>query len=399
MNKDEGSPTPNSARRLRLAIPGVVVMVVLLCAACGAVTSSHTPTSTEHAIPAPVRTRLNRLVTQYAATNHDPGILVEVWSPMGHYLEEVGVSDLVTGAAISANMQYEIGSQTKTFVSLLILQLVAESKVGLGDHISKWIPGVPNGDQITIRELLKNTSGLGDVLSAPAIEKKWEAGKVCTPDELLAAGATLPPEAAPGTKWIYSNYGYDLLGRVVELATHQSFATVVQQRIVRPLGLHRTYFPTSETSGSGLTAPFTHGYGFIAPTAAPTASDDISTYSLSCGWAAGAIVSTLSDMRAWAKAFATGALLKPAVWKEAQLDLVPIPGAPFSLQWGLGFAELPGRFLGWGGDTLGFSTATMYSAQHQTTIGIVVNKQNNSPSNIPFFHNLAMAMFPSPGES
>ncbi|UUU44148.1 serine hydrolase [Streptomyces sp. NBC_00162] len=75
----------------------------------------------------------------------------------------------------------------------------------------------------------------------------------------------VPPVAAPGAKWSYSNYGYNLLGRVVKLAGGQDLSTAVQQRITRPLGLHRTLLPTS---GNGLTTPFTHGYGLgdVCPT-------------------------------------------------------------------------------------------------------------------------------------
>ena len=89
-------------------------------------------------------------------------------------------------------------------------------------------------------------------------------------DELLTAEAKFPPVAAPGAKWSYSNYGYNLLGRVVELVTGQDLSTVLQQRIAQPLGLHRTFLPTS---GNGLSAPFTHGYGTgdVGPTQAPPA--------------------------------------------------------------------------------------------------------------------------------
>jgi D-alanyl-D-alanine carboxypeptidase len=327
-------------------------------------------------------------VTQYQAANHDPGMLVDIWSPMGHYLKASGVADLATGEPITTNMQYQIGSETKTFTAELILQLVGKGKVGLGDHISKWIAGVPNGNEITIRELLNHTSGLGDVLAAPTIAAKWDTGGVCTPHELLATGATLPPVAPPGQGWHYSNYGYDLLGRVIELATHQQLATVVQKRIVGPLGLRRTLFPTS---GNGLSAPFTHGYGEIAPTAAPTVANDTSSFSASCGWAAGAMVSTLSDMRIWSKALATGALLEPAVQKEAISNPVSVDPS-LHAYFGLGFVELPGGFRGWAGDTLGYSSTAMYSPQHQTAIITLVNKQSNDPSNLRFSYNIARVL-------
>src|SRR5262249_17759271 len=152
----------------------------------------------------------------------------------------------------TTDMQYKLASQTKPFTATLILQLVGEGKVHLGDHISKWIKGVPNGDKITIRQLLNMTSGLNaGLLATEAGQKKLATG--CTEKEVLAAGASQPPVAPPGTKWFYSNYGIDLLGRVVELTTGQRVSTAIQRRIARPLGLRRTLLPTK---GNGLSAPF-----------------------------------------------------------------------------------------------------------------------------------------------
>ena len=162
-------------------------------------------------------------------------------------------------------MQFKIASQTKTFTANLILQLVGEGKISLSDHISKWVAGVPNGHRITIRELLNHTSGLADGFSLPAIQSHLATG--CTVRYLLKTEAKAPLVAAPGTKWSYSNYGYNLLGRVVELATGQNLSTAIRKRIAVPLGLHRTYLPTS---GNGLRPPFTQATG-LARSAHPGA--------------------------------------------------------------------------------------------------------------------------------
>ena len=236
--------------------------------------------------------------------------------PEGNFVSATGVADLTTGTPLKTDMQFKIASQTKAFTADLILQLVGEGKVSLDDHISKWVAGVPNGDQITIRELLNMTSGLSTgFLVVEANVNKLATG--CTEADVLAAGASKPPVAPPGTKWSYSNYGYDLLGRVVELTTGQNISTAIQQRIAKPLGLHRTLLPTS---GNGLSVPFTHGYGTggVLSTQAPgVASDDATALHQSCVGASGGMVSTLSDLRVWSRALGTGALLKPAVWKEA----------------------------------------------------------------------------------
>jgi D-alanyl-D-alanine carboxypeptidase len=212
---------------------------------------------------------------------------------------------------------------------------------------------------------------------------------------LLATQAKEPPVAKPGTKFSYSNYGYNLLGRVVELVTHQDLSTAIQRRIARPLGLRRTLLPTA---GNGLTAPFTHGYGTgeIGPTQAPTAADDATALPGSCLWAHGAMVSTLRDLHVFFRAFAIGALFKPAVWSEAKNDPVQFVfegdySGPGRWAYGLGFDE-SGGFIGRTGSFEGYESVTYYSPARRTTIEVVSTKQPNAITPPPMFQALAMAV-------
>ena len=176
-----------------------------------------------------------------------PGVLVGIWSPKGTFVRADGVANLTTGEPLRTDMQFKIASQTKAFTADLILQLIGEGKVSFDDHISKWDPGVPNGNEVTIRELLNMTSGLQTgFLVEEANVSKLATG--CTEADVLAAGAAQAPLSPPGTNWSYSNYGYDLLGRVVELVTGEDVSTAIQQRIARPLGLRRTFLPPRGTA-------------------------------------------------------------------------------------------------------------------------------------------------------
>ncbi|MFD5412412.1 serine hydrolase domain-containing protein [Streptomyces nojiriensis] len=346
------------------------------------------------ALDAPTEAKVRQIVRRFQDTNRTPGVLVGIWSPKGTFVSATGVADLATGAPLRPDMQFKIASQTKTFTANLVLQLVGEGKVALADHISRWVPGVPNGDRITIRQLLNHTSGLADGFTSPTVQSKIPTG--CTVAELLAAEAKFPPVAAPGAKWSYSNYGYNLLGRVVELAGGQDLSTAVQQRIARPLGLHRTLLPTT---GNGLTKPFTHGYGLgdVGPTQAPTAADDATAIPASCLWAHGAMVSTLEDMRVWSRALATGALLRPAVWAEATKNPVPFVftgnyNGPGTWRYGLGFVE-SGGFIGGEGSFAGYESTTMYSPELRAAIEVVSTKNPNAITPPPAFQALAMAVY------
>jgi D-alanyl-D-alanine carboxypeptidase len=377
----------------------LIVVAALVASATWASGTTRAPRQAQSAgssLPAPTRAEVERIIRTFQDTNHTPGVLVGIWSPKGTFVSATGVADLATGAPLKPDMQFKIASQTKAFTANLILQLIGEKKVSFDDHISKWVSGVPNGDQITIRQLLNMTSGLSTgFLSEEANQAKLATG--CTPEEILAAGAAQPPVAPPGTKWSYSNYGYDLLGRVVELTTGQDVSTAIQQRIAKPLGLRRTLLPTS---GNGLSEPFTHGYGTggVLSTQAPgVASDDATALQQSCVWASGGMVSTLSDLRIWSRALGTGALLKPAVWKEAKKDAFPFSfpdkyEGPGRWRQGLGFVET-GGFIGKEGSLPGYESVTMHSPSRKTTIAIAATKQPNAITPPRMLQALAMALY------
>jgi D-alanyl-D-alanine carboxypeptidase len=390
--------TRSRARHVTAALLAVGLLATSACSSAGApravALSNAAGSRSNRALDATIVQRLDRTVRTFKRTNRTPGVLVGVWGPKGAYVTARGVGDLTTGAPLKPDMQFKIASQTKTFTANLILQLVGEGSVELDDHISKWISGVPNGDLITIRQLLNHTSGLADGFTAPDVQARVPTG--CTVDELLTAEAKFAPVAAPGTKWSYSNYGYNLLGRVVELVTGQNLSTALQARIARPLGLHRTLLPTT---GSGLAPPFTRGYGTgsTGPTQTPEASDDATDIPGSCLWAHGGMVSTIADMRVWSKALATGSLLQPAVWKEAQRNMVPFVFAgnyngPGTWRYGLGFVE-SGGFIGAEGSFAGYESATMYSPTLHTAIAVASTKLPNAITPPPMIQALAMAVY------
>jgi D-alanyl-D-alanine carboxypeptidase len=370
----------------------LLVVGALTASACG----SSDDSASEPPLDPPTLAKVQETVRRFQDTNHTPGVLVGIWSPKGTFVSATGVADLTTGEPMRPDMQFKIASQTKAFTGNLVLQLVGEGKVSLDDNISKWVAGVPNGDQITIRQLLTMTSGL----QTGFLVKEENVAKLatgCTQAEVLAAGAELPPIAAPGTMWSYSNYGYDLLGRVVELTTGLDVSTAIRERIARPLGLQRTLLPTS---GNGLSVPFAHGYGTgdVMDAQAPgVASDDTTALHQSCVGASGGMVSTLSDLRIWGRALGTGALLQPAVWQEAQQNPFPYAfsdnyNGPGLWRQGLGFVE-SGGFIGKEGSFPGYESITMYSPARQTTIQVVATKQPNAITPTRMFQALAMDLF------
>ncbi len=386
------------ARHPIRALAGIAAIGTLALAACttGTPTEEAADTSgtgpSAAAFDAETVAELDELVREFQEVNQAPGVLVGVWTPEGTYVSATGTSDLATGAALEPDMQFKIASQTKTFTGNLILQLISEGEVDFDDHISEFVEGVPNGDEITIRQLLNHTSGLANGFTAPAIQAKTPEG--CTVEELLTIEAEFPPIAEPGETWSYSNYGFNLLGRVVEVIDGADLSTVIAKRITEPLGMERTALVTS---GNGLTEPFTRGYGGgeLGPTQPATADNDTTWVPLSCLWAHGGMVSTLEDMRVWASSMST--LVSPEVWEEANADPVPFvfagdyngPGEWFNA---LGFVTT-GGFLVAEGSFAGYESSTMYSPELDTTIAVVSTKIWNAITPPPMMQAIAMTLY------
>ena len=148
-------------------------------------------------------------------------------------------------------MQFKIASQTKAFTANLVLQLVGEDKVALDDHISKWIDGVPNGDEITIRQLLNHTSGLADGFTiadrpGPGADGLHRRGAV-------HRGRQVPhPSPSRARSGPTATTATTCSGRVVELVEGKDLSTVLQERIAEPLGLTRTSLPNGQRSHRAL---------------------------------------------------------------------------------------------------------------------------------------------------
>lgn len=294
-----------------------------------------------------------------------------------------GLADTATGRPITSRNQFEIGSNTKTFMSVLALQLVDRRKLDLDAPVSKYLPGVvPNGKNITVRMLLNHTSGLfsytADTDFFAQIDKDPE--RVWTEQELLDVAFKHEPNFAPGKSWSYSNTNYILIGMILQKQTGKSLPDLVQQRIARPLGLTHTYFadPRATNTGPG----YTHGYAVRFAGPSPTYVDTASQPIGGWGGAAGAIISTPNEL---ARVFS--AVLGGKLFSQNQLNqmktTVDLPAEfPFKGGYGLGLMQIKspcGTVWGHGGDTLGHHSTAVASADGRRT---AISDTNAEPSDL-----------------
>ena len=163
---------------------------------------------------------------------------------------------------------FRIASITKTMTSAVIVLLAQEGKLQFSDPVSKYVPNVPNGENITIAELLKMRSGLYGYTNDPGFATTLDEDptKAISPQEVLAIAFRHPPEFPPGTAYDYSNTNYILLGLIAEKVDGKPLAQDFQDRLYGPLGLKQTLLPGIEDTA--IPDPFAP-----ASAAAPLAAD------------------------------------------------------------------------------------------------------------------------------
>lgn len=214
-----------------------------------------------------------------------------------------GLGRLSPRTPIRPTDRFRVGSITKTFVATVLLQLEAEGALGLDDPLEQWLPGlVPNGDAISIRQLLNHSSGIYSYTDDAGFSRDAtrDPQRAWSPRRIVAVATRHKPLFAPGEGWSYSNTNYILAGLVVRAVTGRGVADELRTRIFEPLGLGGTSFP----AGSVISGPHAHGYSWAAGK-----HRDVTSFNPSWAWTAGAIVSTADDLATFYGALLGGRLL------------------------------------------------------------------------------------------
>jgi D-alanyl-D-alanine carboxypeptidase len=275
---------------------------------------------------------------------------------------------------IDATRLHRIGSVTKTFVAAVILTLAKDGALGLDDKLSKWVPDVTNGDNITIRQLLDHSSGLFNYTDDKAFWKE-SPSKVWTPRQLVDVSLRNPVYFAPGTSWHYSNTNFILLGMIAETAGKAKIGALVRTRVLAKAGLASTFFDGEE--------PVT---GTLAPALDSRGGDATTVADPSWAWAAGAMVATPGDLATWIEKVGSGAFYDAATQKEL---LTTVPTDSNGLDYGLGIMVFGpsitgggGTGIGHGGDIQGYHTQAFYFPDRKTTLVSIVDSDSDSPNDV-----------------
>lgn len=266
------------------------------------------------------------------------------------------------GARVPTDGYVRVGSNSKTYLAVVVLQLVEEGEVGLDEPVETYLPGLLRGEgidgaAITVRQLLQHTSGLPEYLEHGEIEvAEGPDPRYFDPRQLLDIGLSRPADFAPGTSIAYSNTNYVVLGLLAQRVTGAPLHELVEERVLERADLDETYVP--RVGENGLRDR--HVRGYHAGPAAGTELVDVTDLDASWAWAAGDVVATPSDLGRFFVAVQDGTLLEPATVAEMQRTQEMDMGEGLVFHYGLGIqrVDLPDGTVAWGhgGDVHGFST-------------------------------------------
>lgn len=341
-----------------------------------------------HPLDPPTVRAINAIVRSAQGSSQSPGIVVGIWDPeRGSYLRAFGTDDLATHSPMQTTDKVRIASVSKTFTGMAVLRLVDRGRLSLSDHLSKFVPDIPNGDTITVAELLNMTAGVFSYTEDEQFITDYFANPTLPfgSDDVLRIVRAHQPDFAPGTEVHYSDSNYVLLELIVEKVTGRSLGRQIQRDLLAPNGLDSTSYPTT----TAMPTPYSHGY-LVQPLGAPR---DVTVQNPGVAGGAGAMISDVADLKAWAKLLGKGHLLSRSLRHQQRMFRTLVPGV-VHIEYGLGISRLNG-FLGHNGGILGYSTAMYYLPSRHATIVVAVNQDNvGSITATALFVSLASYLYP-----
>jgi len=321
------------------------------------------------AAPGPVPVLSEReLLLDYLASEFRPdapgGVVLILRGDEVVLREAFGLADLSRLRSLESGDSLPIGSITKSFTAGAVLRLVDEGVFELDDDIREHVPDAPtDGRRVTLEQLLRHTSGMPNFVDRPDFEEL--AQRPHRSEELVGLTEGMDWLSEPGTEVHYSDSGYILLGRAVELATGEDFDRFVVEELAGPLGMTRTYSAHRPRGGE----PLGYSGGELAE-----------AIDMSVAHAAGQLASTVDDLATWVRAWEAGEVVSRGLATRAW-EASTLPGGTRT-GYGYGWKrqQLAGRTcLGHGGWVPGFTAALLHLPEEGLTAAVLVNTDDSDP--------------------
>ncbi|MFD3870004.1 serine hydrolase domain-containing protein [Streptomyces sp. NPDC058623] len=387
--------------RLRVGAAAGAIVLTLLAGAAGTASAAPAAGTDDPAASRPTgldrRALAQRLDAVHAAGMF--GAYASVRDGRARWNGATGLADVDTGRRTAPDLRHRVGSVTKTFTAVAVLQQSAAGRVRLdapvGDYVPELVPG-ERGRKITVRMLLNHTSGIADYIAEafPSVKEGSPSSleefrhRTVSPATLTGYGVNLPPLFEPGTSWSYSNTNYILLGEVLRKVTGQDPERVITRDVIRRAGLRDTWFPGTDPRIRGPHSRMYESFG-----GALTPPRDFSEYNMTMAGTAGALISTPQDLNTFYRTLLQGGLLPEAQLREMRTT-VPYrdENGTVLLRYGLGIYSVDtpcGPVWGHDGGVFGAETTAMSTAdgERQFAAGFnLTGYQRTDPEGNPVPH-------------
>ncbi len=350
----------------RLLLP--LTLVAAVAAGCAAPAAMRVSTESSRFEP-----RVAQILDRHRARREFPGAVLALRDPSGtSFTVTAGSADPTTGARIDASTPWIIGSTTKTFVAVVVLQLAQESRLDLDATIESYFPDLPAASRITTRQLLQHTSGVPEYLHSQAVvgdaRREWRAR------DLIAVSAAERRSAEPGAGYHYSNTNYLLLGEMVERVTSRPWYAEVRSRIVEPLGLRHTGY-----AGEPAAPRIGAGYAIVDGKFVEATQ----RWHPSVGGAAGGMYSTAADLLAFTLALFEGHLLDARRTAEMRTFVRGEDHGHVGHAYGLGLERYTANHLtvlGHMGTGSAHGSFIGYDPTSSAAVAVLINAANPGPA-------------------
>ncbi len=283
------------------------------------------------------------------------------------YVKGYGVAD-PAGRAVTPQTPFFLGSVSKSFTALAIMQLVEAGKIDLDAPVQRYLPGFrladpPAAQAITVRQLLEQTSGLSTYAGEVAF-----VGESASIETLVRGLAALKPASPPGVRFRYSNLNYVVLGNVIEAVTGGSYADYVTRHIFAPLGMAHSYASPEKARADGLATGYQYFFGLARPVASPLNPGSVP---------AGRLIASAEDMARylamWLNEGKSGGVALVTPSGRAQLQ-APAAQVTSYVRYGMGWYTNPDGSVVWhGGSTENFRASMKILAKDRLAVVTLYN--------------------------
>jgi len=317
------------------------------------------------ALSSAIRARIDSIATEEMTASGAPSIsLAVVKDGAIAYTNAYGLARLAPPTRALPSMRYSIGSVSKQFTATAILMLAEEGKLSLDDKVSRFVPGLTRGNEVTIRQILSMTSGYQDYWPQDYVMPPML--KPITAQAIIDQWAKKPLDFEPGTKWQYSNTNYVIAGLVVEKASGMPLVEFLKRRIFTPLDMKSVMVIDEGPLGPGDPERYER-FGLGPPRIAPKEGP---------GWlfAAGELAMNSSDLATWDISVIKQSLMKPASYHTQQTTTLLADGRSTGYGLGVNVGSFQGhRLIVHNGEVSGFSTQNMIFPDDRMAIVVFAN--------------------------